>query len=196
MSEETTKGTALAVQPPGHLQDLARLGSWLALAEAEDRTEKGLGAAAALRLFWSEQLGLSPMAANDLPLIKGRPYIMASVARALAHKRGYRVEKVDSSAESCTAVIYDRDGTELGRETFTIEQARQAGIVRDKTPWQTYPDRMLWAKAARFVIADHAPEVLLGLGIAEEIGEIIEGEAYELPDEEPTPEREPAQATA
>jgi hypothetical protein len=195
MPEDKPQPTqALAVQPPGHLEDLRKLGYWLSLAEADDQSEKGRGAAAALRLFWAEQLGLAPMAANDLPLIKGRPYIMASVARALAHRRGYRIEKVDSSDVSCTAVIYDSAGQELGRETFTIEQARKAGIVRDKGTWQTYPDRMLWAKAARFVIADYAPEVLLGIGIVEEFGEVIEGEAVELPDEEPAEEKEPQAA--
>jgi hypothetical protein len=180
MTETTAKPPA--VQEPSHLSEIARLGQWLALAEADDHTEKGRGAAAALRLYWAEQLGLAPMAANDIPVIKGRPYVQANVARALAHRQGYRVEKVDSSDQSCTAVIYQGD-TELGRETFTMAQAKAAGIVRDKTPWTTYPARMLWAKAARFVIQDHAPEVLLGIGLVEEIGEV-----YELPESEVTEE--------
>ena len=195
MSEQSNeKGKEIAVQEPRHLDDLRQLGWWLSLAEADDHSEKGRGAASALRLYWAEQMGLSPMAANDIPLIKGRPYIQANVARALAHRAGYRVVKTDDSdRESATAVIYDSAGEELGRHTFTLEDAKRAGIVRDKTPWQTYPDRMLWAKAARFVIADHAPEVLLGIGIAEEIGEVIEGEATELPDEpEPPPAEVPS----
>jgi hypothetical protein len=127
-----------AVREPSHLEDLRQLGWWLALAEADDHSEKARGAASALRLYWAEQMGLSPMAANDIPLIKGRPYIQANVARTLAHRAGYRVEKIDSSAESCTAVI-SRNGDEIGRATFTMEQAKAAGIVKERSPWQTYP---------------------------------------------------------
>jgi hypothetical protein len=192
MSE--TQAKPPAVQESSHLSEIARLGQWLALAEKDDQSEKGRGAAAALRLYYAEQLGLTPMAANDLVVIKGRLYVQANVARALAARSGYRVEKVDSTDESCTAVLYQGD-KELGRETFTLAQAKQAGIVRDKSPWHTYPARMLWAKAARFVIQDHAPEVLLGIGFEEELGEI-----YDLPDsdvsEEPDLEEEIRKAQA
>lgn len=183
---KTEPGKELVKHEPGHLTDLGRLGTWLALAEENDQSERGRGAAAALRLYWAEQMGLAPMAANDIPLIKGRPYVQANVARALAHRAGYVVRKENASADSVTAVI-SRGGEELGRETFTMEQARKAGIVRDKSPWQTYPERMLWAKAARFVIADHAPEVLLGIGEAEAMGEIIDADYEELHDDEPEP---------
>src|SRR5215813_1213765 len=108
----------LAIPTRGHLDDLKVLGYWLSLAEADDRSEKGRGAAAALRLYWAEELGLAPMAANDIPLIKGRPYVQANVARALAQRRGYRVEPHEVSATSATAIL-SLHGEEIGRATFT-----------------------------------------------------------------------------
>src|SRR5262245_24607601 len=97
-----------------------RIGSWLALAEADDRTEKGRGAAAALRLYYAEQLDLPPMAANDLVMIKGRLFIQANVLRALAARRGYRVVKEECTYETCTAVLFGPEGDEIGRETYTL----------------------------------------------------------------------------
>src|SRR5262249_50596029 len=147
---------------------------------------------AALRLYYARELGLPPMAAAELSVIKGRLFVQAKLLRALAAQHGYRVTRVDSTDATCTAVL-EKEGREIGRSTFTMQDAKRANLARERSAWTTPPARMLWARASKYVLDDYAPEVTLGLGTDDELAEIldepaIEGEAVE---ESPT-ESQPA----
>lgn len=182
-SADTQPASTIAIRDP-ELDRFARLGRWLALSESNKDDEVARGAAAALRLFYARELGLPPMAAAELSVIKGRLFVQAKLLRALAHERGYRVTKVASTDEACTAaLVEEKTGQELGRSTYTIEQAKRAGLIRDKSTWQTYPSRMLWARASKYVIDDYAPEVSLGLKTFDELEEIDQEPPPTPPDE-------------
>jgi hypothetical protein len=113
------------------------------------------------------------LAAAELSVIKGRLFVGAKLLRALAVKRGYRVVRLESTAELCTALLIRWEtGEEIGRTTYTIEEARTAGLIRDSSAWKTHPARMLWARASKFVLDDYAPEVTLGIYTEEEGAEI------------------------
>ena len=199
MSEKQTeqKGTALAVVPSGDQEydRYARLGSWLAAAEGSVDPKGKDGMAAAARVAIAAESGWPWRAAFEISIIHGTPHISSKMLRALAEREGYRVVRIEETAESCTAAVLDRNGEELGRGTFTMEQAQRAGLVKDKSAWKTYPARMLWARAAGFAVADAVPHVALGFAVLES-EEIIEAEAVELPEEEEQEQREPVEATA
>jgi len=152
------------------LDDLARLGTWLALSESGSDSEKAKGAAAALRLYYASELGLPPLAAAELSVIHGRLFVSAQLLRALAERHGYRIQRVDDSDTAATAVLTKGD-VELGRSTFTLEDAKRAGLIRARSPWETHPGRMCWARASKNVIQDYAPGVALGLSLDDEVSE-------------------------
>ena len=193
-NEQTSQALIPAVDDP-ELARLARLGSWLAASEARDPTPREQGMAAALRLSLAQELGLPLRAASLISFVKGRLVVHVELMRALAHQAGYRIERVEESADSCTAaVIREADGRELGRATFTIEQAKRANLVKSGGAYETYPERMLWARAAGFAMRDTIPHVVLGLLTSDEGAEIrggyadIEGEVIavdELAEREP-----------
>lgn len=163
----------LAVRQVPQLDVLARLGTWLAYAESGNETAEAKGAAAALRLYYAQQLGLPPLAAAELSMIRGKLVVSARLLRAFAHQAGYSVERdPGSNTEICTAVIRNGTGTELGRATFTLEDARRAHLIRERSAWITHPARMLWARASANVIYDFAPHVALGMVTEEEADEI------------------------
>ena len=112
------------------------------------------------------------MAAAELTVIKGRLYIGAQLLRALAIRAGYRVYRLESTDESCTARIVAGDGRIVGESTFTLEQAKKAGLIRQGSPWTTHPARMLWARASKNAIVDFAPEIALGIALDDELQEI------------------------
>lgn len=179
------------------LQEIARLGQWLAAAESESKAPEAIGAAAALRLALARELGLPLTAASELSMIKGRLTLGATLLRALAVERGYRVKRVDGDEQSCTAAVVDLDsGEEIGRSTFTIEQAQRRGLVKDRGNWQTMPERMLWARATTEVLRDYAPEVMVGLTAAEEADEyeVDAGSTYEPPPTDSTQRYEDEQS--
>jgi len=166
--------TALAtVGRDPELDRLARLGRWLAASETGSDSQVAREMAAALRLYYVHELGLPLQAAAEVSVIKGRLFVGAKLLRALASRQGYRVIRMDGSNEySCTAVLVRADtGERMGESTFTIEDAKRAGLIRGGSAWQSHPARMLWARASKFVLDDYAPEVTLGLGSDDEIPE-------------------------
>lgn len=175
-----TEETALAVRDP-ELGRIATLGKWLALSESGQDNQQAKGASAALRLYYADKLELPPLAVAELSVIKGRLVVGAKLLRALAARHGYRVVRADSDNTTCTAILIRADtGQEIGRSTFTMAEAKQAGLVRERSAWQTHPARMLWARASKYVLDDNAPEITLGLHTSDEVAE-IEDEPYDVP---------------
>jgi hypothetical protein len=157
------------------------VGWWLAQAESGGDDAKARGAGAALRLFYANELGLPPLAASEISIIKGKLVLGAKLLRAMAIRHGYRVAKIDSTPEACTAAVVRLDtGEELGRTTFTIDDAKTAGLIRERSAWITHPARMLWARAAKFALDDYAPEVTLGIYTEDEAAE-IDGQPAPVP---------------
>jgi hypothetical protein len=149
------------------LDRIARMGMWLAAAESNSSDPKAKGMAAALRIAWAEYLDLPPYAASEIFVIQGNVTLSAKGFRALAHKHGIRVIKAGAGPDFCTAAVIDRDGNELGRETYTLAMAQQQGL--SGKAWQQTPDRMLWARASKRALDDHAPWVTVGVQAPEDL---------------------------
>ena len=159
--------------PDPDVDRLARLGTWLAASETGATTPEALGMGAALRLYYTRELGLPPFAASELSIIRGRLVVSAKLLRALALRAGYRVVRDESTPDAVTASVVEAEsGRVIGSSTFTMDDARRAGLVKERGGWQTYPARMLWARAAKYAIDDHLPDVALGMLTAEEAAEI------------------------
>lgn len=168
----TTPSTALVKAPDPEVDRLARIGQWLAASETGGNDQTSLAMAAALRLYYAAELGLPPMAASELSVIKGRLFVQAKLLRALANRAGYQIAKTDDSDTACTAVLFNMEGQEVGRYTFTLEDAKRAGLVREGSAWNTHPARMLWARASKYVLDDYVPHITLGLSTVDEPAEI------------------------
>lgn len=174
-------GTDIATQQPAARQQVekiatatseqldrfARVGLWLAAAESDSNDPNARGMAAALRMAYADSLGLPAHAAQEIHLVKGNLTLSAKLCRALAHQHGLRVVRVEATDDSCTAAVIDvATGHELGRTTYTLAQAQKAGL--SGTNWTRHPDRMLWARASKRALDDHAPWVTVGvLGLEE-----------------------------
>lgn len=156
------------------LDRVARLGMWLAAAESNSNDPKAKGMAAALRIGYAESLGLPAHAAGEIHIIKGNLTLSAKMCRALAHKHGLRVIRKAATDDSCTAAVVDDAGKELGETTYTLAQAKREG--RSGENWTKYPDRMMWARASKRALDDHAPWVTVGILVTEDVvdGEIVE----------------------
>ena len=158
----------LAAAPPA--PTYRELGYWFALARGEDPSSAGPGWA--LSHYYAHALDLPVTAARHLSWIGGNLFVGAQLLRALAEQRGYRVTAEDWTDQACTAVLWHH-GAEVGRYTYTLEDAQRAGLIRDRSGWVKSPRRMLWARASKYVIDDFAPGVSLGLYVEEEADEIV-----------------------
>lgn len=179
--QPTTQALAIPATGDVEFDRFARLGTWLAAAEGSSDPKGKDGMAAAARVAIAVESGWPWRAAFEIAVIHGSPHISSKMLRALAEREGYRVVRIEETADSCTAAVLDRGGRELGRATFTMAQAKKAKLIKAGGAWETYPERMLWARAAGFAVHDAVPHVALGFDVME-TEEIIEGEAVELPD--------------
>jgi len=111
-------------------------------------------------------------ALHNVSYIKGRPVIDASLMRAMAEKAGYKVRISNVSNESVTVTI-SKNGEELGKEIFTIEDARRADLTNNQT-WKKYPRNMLIARATSNAIRFYAPSVIAGVYTPEEMESVAQ----------------------
>jgi len=118
------------------------------------------------------EIGLAPMQAiQRIAVVNGRPTVWGDALPALLLARGFSIgEHIDGNGDDRVAVckVVRPDGAMIER-TFSVADAKKAGLWNKQGPWQQYPERMLRMRARGFACRDGAADVLSGLYVAEEI---------------------------
>ena len=119
---------------------------------------------------WGMELGLQPMQAmQSIAVINGRPSLWGDAVIGLV--RGsplceYIYETDDGHAAT---IRVKRRGEEEQVRTFSMDDAKQAGLLGKSGPWSSYPKRMRQMRARAFALRDVFPDVLRGMPVAEEV---------------------------
>ena len=148
------------------------------------------------------ELGLAPMQSlQNIASINGRPSVWGDAMPGLCRASG----KVDYIKEWATgegdALVFHceakrKDDPNPISSSFSVADAKKAGLWGKAGPWQNYPLRMLQMRARGFCLRDAFPDVLRGLISAEEAADIpfeatgltLARVAVEpIPNEEPPP---------
>lgn len=121
-------------------------------------------------------LGLGVMQAlNGIHVVEGRVTLAARTMTALVRQSPSCVylECEESTHERCTFVTRRRGSTREQRITWTLDDARRAGLLpgRDGSNWQKYPAAMLRARASADLCGMVYSDVLLGLSSTEELAD-------------------------
>lgn len=120
---------------------------------------------------YAEMLGAHPLTAvTGIFVIDGKPSASAALISALVRRAGHKL-RVTGDSKRATAQIIRADDPEFTFEvTFTIEDAKQAGLT-SKGVWKSYPAAMLKARAVTQCARDACEDALSGLHYtAEELG--------------------------
>lgn len=116
------------------------------------------------------EIGLPPMfAIQKIAVINGRPTIWGDAVPALLWSRGFKLREW-TDAETAHCEVSRPEGDKIER-TFSLADAKKAGLAGKPGPWQQYPSRMLQMRARGFACRDGAADVLGGLYLREEIEE-------------------------
>ena len=152
-----------------------------AVASAGDtipRSYRGKPGAVLLADEWARARGLDLLTAlQTVAFIDGKPVIDATMQRALAKRAGYIAKVVAASVTEATVEVWEGD-EKLGTATYTIEEAKSAGLL-GKNNWKQNPKSMLVARATTQAIRWHAPDVMTGVFTEEEIDEPLDVLAIE-----------------
>jgi hypothetical protein len=142
---------------------------------------KGKGGDVLIAMQMGAEVGLSPMQAiQNIAVINGRPSLWGDAALGVVrnhpHCQSVR-EWMEGNVKDMNAVAFCaviRRGQAEEIRSFSIDQAKKAGLWGKTGPWTQYPERMLQMRARGFAIRDTFPDALRGLHIAEEAQDIID----------------------
>jgi hypothetical protein len=125
----------------------------------------------------ARELDIPPMAAlnGGINIINGKTEISARMMTALIMKRGHRIEIIESTFEKCVlkGIRQSADGPHEHTESFTLEEAKQAGLIKDGGGWKKWPKDMCYARCISRLARRHFADII-GMGYIE--GEIREKE--------------------
>lgn len=175
-------GTELAIPAPQRdgvdswvavIRPVITLSEHVADTEFVPRGMRGNPPAIAAAILHGRELGLPPMTAlAQTHVIDGRPTLSAEGQRGLVLAAGHAVEFVELTDATVT-IRGKRAGAERWLAvTWTLDRARQAGLLgKPRSAWATYPRAMLAARATAELCRLVFPDVLHGMAATEEMEE-------------------------
>ena len=169
----TAGGKALGIIPQT-FDDCYRMGKLMALSGLVPDSFKNNAEACCVAIMQGLEVGLSPMAAlQSIAVINGRPSLWGDGALAVVRASGkmeWLKEWTEDTTAYCEAKRKGEDGTVL--RSFSDADAKAAGLLNKKGPWQDYRPRMRQMRARSWVLRDGFSDILKGLHIAEEAQDI------------------------
>ena len=124
-------------------------------------------------IMHGQALGLNAMqAAQGIAVINGRPTAWGDTLVAVVRASGlleYMTEKVENGVATCT--VKRKGEPEPCVVTFSMEDAKKAGLAGKQGPWTQYPSRMLKLRARAFALRDTFADVLRGVAFREEVAD-------------------------
>lgn len=183
MSEDKKPEVAVVPQPraprafslmPTSLGEAREIAELIATSDFAPKDYRGKPGNVIIALQMGADLGLKPMQAlQNIAIINGRPSIYGDAALALAMPALEAFEEFfegDPKSDDYRAVcVAKRKGwPKETRRTFSVLDAKRAGLWQKAGPWTQYPQRMLMWRARGFTLRDVAADFLLGLILAEE----------------------------
>lgn len=130
-------------------------------------------AATAAAILYGREVGLPPMTAlNNVNVIKGRPGLSAVIMRAQVLAAGHEIRQEESTSALCK-LSGRRRGTDYWQTvTYSIDDARQAGLLQQNKNYEKNPRRMLRARATSELCELMFADVVRGMPSYEELEEL------------------------
>jgi len=128
------------------------------------------------------EVGLAPMQSlQSIAAPNGRLSIYGDAALALVRVSGLLEHYAQEQVEGGWRVTVKRRGEPPISATFTLVDARRAGLLGKAGPWSQYPDRMCLWRARGFALRDGFGDVLRGMRLAEEVVDIPSQDVHVSP---------------
>lgn len=125
-----------------------------------------------IAMQWGMEIGLKPLQAlQSIAAINGKPNIYGDAGKALLLSHGCIIEEDDAEvvkANSRARCCIKRPGRPPVQRTFSLEDAKTAGLWGKEGPWRAYPWRQMAWRAFWFAARDAAADLLRGMGGMEE----------------------------
>ena len=184
----TQRAGGLALATMGEAMQFA---SMVAKSDFAPKDFKGKPESCLLAIQHGSEVGLSPMQSlQSIAVINGRPTIWGDAALALVQSSPaceYIKEYIEGDGDQAVAVceVKRRGYPAATVSTFSMFDAKRAGLAGKSGPWTQYPTRMLALRARGFALRNAFADALRGLVTAEEAQDYPQGEPAKEPAREP-----------
>lgn len=198
-------GTSITPYQPNSFSELEVFVQRITKSGMVPRQYQGKPDDAFVAIAYGAEVGLPPLAAlQHVAVINGRPGLYGDAIAGVALKSGAikslnewldGAPNTDGWTAHCEVVR--PDGSTVTR-TFSMADAKRAGLAGKQGPWAQFPQRMLAARARGYAVRDAAPHSFLGYTV-EELRDIDSVEQHRGPDKarditpRPAPQAAPAE---
>ena len=164
---------------PQTLADAMQLAKMIAESDLAPKDYKGKPGNVLIAMQMGAEMGIPPLRSiQNIAVINGRPSIYGDLGKEQLHKGGCRIEERDmkevkTSGEGWCKVTRP-DGSPPTIRTFSIDNAKEAGLWGKAGPWTQMPYRMLAWRAFWFAARDGASDMLHGFAGAEEVRDYVD----------------------
>lgn len=154
------------------IEQVADLAIKIAGTDFVPQSYRGKPAQVAAAILHGRELGLPPLTSLAIThVIQGKPAISAEAMRSLVLQAGHEILFTETTGSRCIIKGRRHDTEEWTEVTWTLEDARRAGLEKNNT-YKTYPRQMLAARATaelcRMIFAD----AIHGMKAIEELDDI------------------------
>jgi hypothetical protein len=167
------KPSGMVSLAPQTFEQALTFANYLADSDMVPKDFKGKPGNCLIAMQWGAEVGLQPLQAlQNIAVINGRPSLWGDSLIALVRASPaceYILEEDDGKMATCRV---KRRGEPEQARTFSMDDAKAAGLQGKQGPWSQYPKRMRQMRARAFAMRDVFPDVLRGMPVAEEVMDI------------------------
>jgi len=165
-------GGSIAALIPQNIEEAFRVAKYFAASglapRGMDTPEKIIVA-----IMAGAELGLPPFQAlQSFAVVNGRPTLWGDGLIAVVRSNGFQVrEWIEGAGNDAVAhcEVTRPDSGEMISRSFSVADAKTAGLWDKQGPWKTNPARMLQMRARGFACRDGAADVIRGFQMREEV---------------------------
>jgi hypothetical protein len=137
-------------------------------------------AQAAVKIMAGEEMGFGRVASMiGITFIRGRLTFSANLMAAAVRRSPVYDYQIKRHTNEVCEIEFIRNGRPVGTSTFTLEDARRAGLSQGEN-WRKYPRNMLFARAMSNGARWYCPDLFAGpVYLPDELGAAVDGETGE-----------------
>jgi hypothetical protein len=124
-------------------------------------------------MLYARELGLPPLQCifGGMSNIQGKIELSPRLMNTMIRKAGHRLEIIEATDQACKIKGIRHDTKEEYVASFTIDDARRAGLVRGGGGWEKYASDMLFARCISRLARRLFADVISTAYVEGEIGE-------------------------
>lgn len=169
MNEVMTQAAPFSLEP----RNLAEAMEYAKIIASSDMVPKhyiGKPGNVLVAVQMGSELGLKPMQSlQGIAVINGNPGIWGDAMWALIISHPEYEDSTEEKTDTQCTITLKRRGRSAVVSTFSMEDAKKAGLAGKQGPWQTATKRMLQMRARSFACRDLFADALKGIKSVEEL---------------------------